>query len=53
MKTLREIIIERLIQNKKVQNPSAVEINEYIAELDQLQDYDLLDEFEIMLTETQ
>ena len=53
MKTLREIIIERLIQNKKTLNPPADIISEYLAELDELHDYDLLDEFEMMLTETQ
>jgi hypothetical protein len=53
MKTIREIIKERLIQNKRLLNPSANEMDEYIIELDQLHDYDLLDEFELMLTETE
>ena len=50
MKTLREVIIERLIQNKKLQQPSSEEMTEYIVELEGSHDYDLLDEFELMVT---
>lgn len=53
MKTIREIITERLIQNKRLSNPPASVMNEYITELQELHDYDLLDEFELMLTETE
>lgn len=49
MKTIREIIIDRLIRNKKLESPSAEEMNQYIIELDSYHDYDLLDEFEMML----
>lgn len=50
MRPLREVIIERLIQNKKLQQPSAEEMTAYITELEDSHDYDLLDEFEIMVT---
>ena len=49
MKPLREIIIERLIQNKKLEQPDADTMNDYVTELMQSQDYDLLDEFEQMI----
>ena len=50
MKSLREVIIERLIQSKKLQQPSTEEMTTYITELEQSHDYDLLDEFEMMVT---
>lgn len=53
MKTLRDIIIERLVQNKKLQKLPTEEMNDYVTELNRLHDYDLLDEFEIMLTEAE
>ena len=53
MKSIREIIIERLIHNYKLKSPSNQETTEYILGLEESTDYDLLDEFEIMLTETQ
>ena len=53
MKTLREIIIERLIHNRKASSPTDQEMNDYVLELESHTDYDLLDEFELMLTETQ
>lgn len=51
MKTIREIIIERLIHNRAADKPSAEDMNDYITELQQSTDYDLLDDFELMLTE--
>lgn len=53
MRTLREIIIERLIHNHKATNPSADEMQDFIMDLEQSTDYDLLDDFELMLTEQQ
>lgn len=53
MKSLRDIIIERLIHNKKLSSPSYDEMQDYVMELENTTDYDLLDEFELMLTETQ
>lgn len=50
MKSLRDIIIERLIQNKKLQKISGEDMNEYIEDIQSFPDYDLLDEFEQMVT---
>ena len=53
MKTLREIIIERLIHNHKASSPTTEESHQYVLNIESYTDYDLLDEFELMLTETQ
>jgi hypothetical protein len=50
MKTLRDIIIERLIQNKKLEKPSVNDMNDYVSDIQLFPDYDLLDEFEQMVT---
>jgi hypothetical protein len=51
MKTIREIIIERLIHNFRATNPTEDEMRDYFLEIQQSTDYDLLDDFELMLTE--